>query len=191
MPSWLELLVPEANYRDKPEVAANAFYAFGKLDAIGFAPFSIESIDEKQPNPVARAYAVLAQLSSTILTNQGFGRMSGFRPRVLEDETVITLPVTETIGNYRFSVSFHDTEVPKAQQPVREGPPLAGIDSAWEGSFDAKGEWLPLCLKRPAAGCADTNSPWRASPEGARSAPRALSVAQRARRHSTLDYTGC
>lgn len=47
------LLIPEANYCDRPEVAANAFYAFGKLDAIGFAPFSIESIDQKQPNPLA------------------------------------------------------------------------------------------------------------------------------------------
>lgn len=32
------LFIPEANNADKPEVAANAFYAFGKLSAIGSRP---------------------------------------------------------------------------------------------------------------------------------------------------------
>jgi beta-galactosidase GanA len=166
------LFIPEANYCDKPEVPANAFYAVGKLDAIGFAPFSIESIDQKQPHPLAEAYGVLHQLAPNILANQGLGRMSGFRPRVLEDDTLIELPVTETIGNYRFTVSFVDMWTAKAQQhtanhggliiqtgpedyivagqglivtfkPVGEGPPLAGIDSAWEGTFDARGQWVP------------------------------------------------
>jgi beta-galactosidase GanA len=30
--------------------------------------------------------------------------------------------------------------------PVGEGPPLAGIDSAWEGRFDAKGAWIAARL---------------------------------------------
>jgi beta-galactosidase GanA len=166
------LFIPEANNADRAEVPANAFYAFGKLDAIGFGPFSIESIDEKQPNPLADAYAVLEQLTPAILASQGLNRMSGFKPRVLEDETVIETPVTETIGNYRFTVSFIDPWTPKAEQktathgglivqtgpedylvagqgitvtfkPVGDGPPLAGIDSAWEGRFDARGEWVP------------------------------------------------
>jgi beta-galactosidase GanA len=98
--------------------------------------------------------------------------MAGFRPRVLEDETVIDAPVTETLGSYRFTVSFLDPWVPKEQQNIAshggliiqtgpedylvagqglvvtfaaaaDGPPLAGIDSAWEGTFDAQGEWVP------------------------------------------------
>jgi beta-galactosidase GanA len=165
------LFIPEGNNAERPEVAANAFYAFGKLDAIGFAPFSIESVDEKQPNPIADAYTVLEQLSSAILAHQGLGHMSGFRPRVLEDETVIDMPVAETIGGYRFTVSFIDTQSPPANQrtathggliintdgdeylvagqgiivtfrPVGAGPPLAGIESAWEGTFDARGNWI-------------------------------------------------
>jgi beta-galactosidase GanA len=167
------LFIPEANNADKPEVAANAFYAFGKLDAMGFGPFSIESIDEKQPNAVAEAYSVLEQLSPLILASQGLGRMSGFKPRVLEDETVLDMPVTEAIGHYRFTVTFVDSQsVPRAEQktashggliiqagpdeywvagqgiivtvkPIGEGPPLAGIESAWEGTFDARGVWAP------------------------------------------------
>jgi beta-galactosidase GanA len=163
------LFIPEANNAQKAEVPANAFYAFGKLDAIGFAPFSIEAVDERPASPLAQAYAVLEQLAPAILASQGLGRMSGFKPRVLEDGTVIDLPVTETIGDYRFTVSFVDTQSPKVEQdtaahggliiqigpeeylvagegmiitfkPAGEG--LAGIDSAWEGSFDAKGKWI-------------------------------------------------
>lgn len=166
------LFVPEANYCDKPEVPANAFYAFGKLDAIGFAPFSIESIAREPSSALAEAYSVLAQLSPAILESQGLGKMSAFRPRVLEDGTVIDMPVTEAIGAYRFTVSFIDVWQPKSEQntashggliiqtgaedylvagqgiivtfkPVGSGPPLAGIDSAWEGRFDGEGKWVP------------------------------------------------
>jgi beta-galactosidase GanA len=166
------LFIPEANNADKPEVPANAFYAFGKLDAIGFGPFSIESIEEKPETALTQAYAVLEQLSPLILENAGRGRMAGFRPRVLEDGTVIDLPVSETIGDYRFTVSFVDTQASKTEQstashggliiqtgpedylvagqgmivtfqPIGDGPPLAGIDSDWEGTFDARGAWSP------------------------------------------------
>jgi beta-galactosidase GanA len=98
--------------------------------------------------------------------------MAGFRPRVLEDGTVIDAPVSETIGSFRFTVSFVDPWIPKAQQndathggliirtgaedyllagqgitvtfaPVGPGPGLAGIDNVWEGTFDAHGNWVP------------------------------------------------
>lgn len=166
------LFIPEANNADRDEVAANAFYAFGKLDAIGFGPFSIESIDTHQNIALAAAYDTLAQLSPAILAAQGLDRMSGFRPRVLEDGTLLEAPVTQIIGNYRFTVSFVDPWTPKGEQkiathgglivqngpedyliggqgivvtfaPVGEGPPEAGIDSAWEGVFDAHGAWVP------------------------------------------------
>jgi beta-galactosidase GanA len=165
------LFVPEGNNFDRPDVPANAFYAFGKLDAIGFGPFSIESGDDK-PGALGSAYAVLEQLSPFILSAQGTGRMSAFKPRALYDETVVYEPVVETIGDYRFTVSFADIQRPTATpdtatyggtiiqiapeeyliagqgitvtfQPVGDGPELAGIDSDWEGSFDARGNWAP------------------------------------------------
>jgi beta-galactosidase GanA len=165
------LFVPEGNNFDRPDVPANAFYAFGKMDAIGFGPFSIESGDDK-PGPLGDAYAVLEQLQPYILAAQGTGRMSAFKPRALYDETVVYEPVTEKIGDYRFTVAFADIQRPTATsetgtyggmiiqvapeeyliagqgitvtfQPVGDGPPLAGIDSAWEGTFVAGGKWVP------------------------------------------------
>jgi beta-galactosidase GanA len=159
------LFIPEAHNSETPEVPANAFYAFGKLDAMGFSPFSIESIDERQPNPLAEAYAVLEQLSPAILAAQGRGKLSGFKPRVLFDQTVLDAPVTETLGGYQFTVAFMEHETAShggliiqtgpedyllAGQglivtfaPVGAGPPLAGIDSVWEGTFDSHGNWVP------------------------------------------------
>jgi beta-galactosidase GanA len=165
------LFIPEANNAGKTEVPANAFYAIGKWDAIGFSPFSIESIDEAQPNFLADAYAILEQLAPAILANQGLGRMSGFKPRALEDGRLIETPITEAIGPFEFTVAFTDPWIAKANQdtvshggiiiqtgpedylvagqgitvtfkPIGGGPALAGIDSAWEGSFNAKGKWI-------------------------------------------------
>jgi len=166
------LFIPEANRADRSEVPANAFYAFGKLDALGFGPFAVDSVDTKQPNALAEAYSVLEQLSPAILAAQGLSKMSGFRPKVLEDGTVISTPVSEDIGNFRFAVSFIDTWTPVVNQnpinhggiiiqvgpedyliagqglivtftPLGDGPPLAGIDSAWEGTFNSGGAWIP------------------------------------------------
>ena len=165
------LFVPEGNNFDRPDVPANAFYAFGKMDAIGFGPFSIESGDDK-PGALGEAYGLLEQLQPYILAAQGTGRMSAFKPRALYDETVVYEPVTEKIGDYRFTVAFADIQRPTAApeigtyggmiiqvapeeyliagqgitvtfQPVGDGPPLAGIDSAWEGTFAAGGKWVP------------------------------------------------
>jgi hypothetical protein len=87
-------------------------------------------------------------------------------------------PVSETLGGYRFTVSFVDARAgadpvaaKREQQtatyggliiqagpedylvagqgmiitfaPVGAGPPRAGIDSVWEGTFDSHGAWVP------------------------------------------------
>ncbi|WP_240320725.1 DUF5597 domain-containing protein [Sphingomonas crusticola] len=162
------LFVPEANNFDRPDVPANALYAFGKLDAIGFGPFSIESGDDN-PGALGEAYGMLQQLSPYILRAQGLNRMAAFKPRLLYDETIISDPVTEIIGDYRFTATFADPAkpggIPTAAgmiiqigseefliagqgitvtfDPAGDSAARAGIESAWEGRFDAAGAWLP------------------------------------------------
>jgi beta-galactosidase GanA len=166
------LFIPEANNVGAPETPANAFYAIGKLDAFGFSPFQVENADDTAQAAVTQAYGVLKQLTPAILAAQGLDKMSGFKPRVLEDGTVLDQPVSQVIGDYRFNVAFVDTWTPKADQKTAghggviiqigpeeylmagrglvvtfagagDGPALAGIDSAVEGVFDAQGRWLP------------------------------------------------
>ncbi|MBB6250800.1 DUF5597 domain-containing protein [Nitrospirillum iridis] len=167
------LFIPEANNVSAPEVPANAFYAIGDLDALGFSPFSIENAEAKSQAALTEAYSLLRQLTPAILKAQGLGRMAGFKPRVLEDGTVLDTPVTRTLGDYRFTVGFIDSWTPKAEQDTAshggliiqtgpeeyliagrglivtvagatpDGPPLAGIDKAIEGTFDPQGRWVP------------------------------------------------
>ena len=166
------LFIPEANNVSAPETPANAFYAIGMLDAFGFSPFQVENAEAKDQEALTQAYGVLKQLTPAILAAQGLGKMSGFKPRVLEDGTVLDQPVSQTIGDYRFNVAFIDTWTPKADQKTAGhggmiiqigpeeylmagrglvitfagaggGPAIAGIDSAVEGVFDAQGRWVP------------------------------------------------
>ena len=110
------LFIPEAGRADGAEVAANIFYALGDLGALGLGPFSIESIDDRQPNALAQAYEVLRQLSPMILACEGKGCVAGFRPQVLEDGTLIDTPVMRRIGGYEFTVAFVDPWTPRAEQ---------------------------------------------------------------------------
>jgi beta-galactosidase GanA len=166
------VFIPEAQYADRPEAPANGFYAFGEADAIGFSPFSIDSIDDKPDHALARAYDVLRQLEPAILAAQGTGRMAGFKPRLLYDEKLVLDPVVRRIGDYRFTVAFTDNQAPNGGadtasrggliiqigpedyliagqgitvtfEPVTGSGQLAGIDSAWEGRFDSSGAWVP------------------------------------------------
>lgn len=175
------LFIPEAHNSDNPIAPANAFYAIGQLDAIGFGPFSIDSIDE-DPGALKDAYGILQQLKPYILDAQGTDRMVGFKPRQLYDETLVYEPETRDVGPYRFTISYADLQKPIANpgadvanstakaaiaaaggiiiqigpeeylvagqgitvtfKPKADGTPLAGIDSAWEGHYDAAGKWV-------------------------------------------------
>lgn len=166
------LFVPEAHNANNPVVPGNAFYALGAHDAIGFSPFSIDSVDT-DPGALKSAYGVLEQIRPYILANQGLGRMAGFKPHQAYDDSLDYAPQEHTIGGYRFTVSFTD-DIQKPTmtagtagyggiiiqtgpeeylvagqgitvtfKPVGNGPALAGIDSAVEGVFDKGGQWRP------------------------------------------------
>ena len=164
------LFVPEANNATNPQGAANAFFAFGELDSIGFSPFSIESLADA-PNALSRSYEVLKQLSPVILVQRGHQRMGGFRAPIQEDGAVIDAPVKKTLGGIEFSVGFVDPWTPTDQQTIANhgglivqagddefwfagqgmtitfkggdsGPPRIGIDVAEEGVFDREGQWI-------------------------------------------------
>ncbi|HTM79621.1 DUF5597 domain-containing protein [Asticcacaulis sp.] len=110
--------IPEANQAGKPEAGANAFYAIGQLDSIGFSPFSIDNIKPENSANLTGAYDVLKQLTPQILAAQGTGKMRGFRPRVSFDGVVDETPQSFVLGSYKFTVSFVDPWTPKDKQDI-------------------------------------------------------------------------
>jgi beta-galactosidase GanA len=111
------LFIPEVGNNQS---LANAFYAFGQLNAMGYSPFSIESLDHPEDNQVSKAYDVLAQLSPLILANQGKGTMAGV---VLDSASQIA---TIKLGKYVFTVR-HEYSWPYARHTEGENPRFGGI----------------------------------------------------------------
>jgi beta-galactosidase GanA len=100
------LFVPEANRTGRNDSGANAFWAVGELDAIGFSPFGIENIAEPDKDTLPGAYVVLRQLAPLILDAQGKGRMRGFKAPASYDGVIDRSPQNVTIGRYALNVSF-------------------------------------------------------------------------------------
>lgn len=114
------LFIPETSRAD--ESAANVFYAIGQHDAIGFCPFSIESISEPNNDPIAQSYEILTQLMPMILENQGKGTMAG----VLLDKDNQTQQVS--LGDYILNVSHDYTWAwSSGQRESQRWPRVGGI----------------------------------------------------------------
>ncbi len=112
------LFIPEAR-RDR-QVAANVFYAMGQHDAMGFSPFSIESTQDPENDPIGQSYRILNQLTPLILASQGKGLMAG----ALVDEENQTQKIK--LGNYTLSVSHDYTSKWTYRSPDSEVWPLRG-----------------------------------------------------------------
>jgi beta-galactosidase GanA len=112
------LFIPEAR-RDKP-APANVFYALGKHAAIGFAPFGVESIGNKQVTSIAnnvqsdvanmdgsntgdmlsKTYCLLQEMQPIISEYSDSGNMTG----ILQfNREVISIE----LGNYKLQIKFN------------------------------------------------------------------------------------
>ncbi|MGN6533613.1 MAG: GH35 family beta-galactosidase [Ginsengibacter sp.] len=113
------LFIPEIRF--EPSDAEKAFYAIGHYQALGFSPFSIESTEHPEEEPIAKSYSILSQLSPEILKHRGTGKMEG----VLLDTATKTEEII--LGNYKLKVS-HDYTLgwsPDAKNP--DWPMSGGI----------------------------------------------------------------
>jgi hypothetical protein len=87
--------------------AANAYYAFGQLNAIGFSPFGIDgrylppAPSGPASNPLATAYSTLAHLAPAILEKQGTDKIAGI---VLEGSEQRSGKIS--FGGYDISVNW-------------------------------------------------------------------------------------
>ncbi len=156
------LFIPEA--MPGPFDSVNALYAIGQHDAIGFSPFSIDSLDEETSKPLTETYDLLQQLSPLILEKQGKDMMAGLLPEGPEQR----LPQQLKLGDYILNVTFErptnqnatvlsgglvislgrdeylfaGTGLTVTFETDKPGDPLVGILSVDEGKY-ADGQWVP------------------------------------------------
>ncbi|MCQ8186116.1 DUF5597 domain-containing protein [Parvularcula maris] len=95
-------------------------WAVGALDAIGFAPFSIE--DMAADHSLGEAYRLVASLEPLILEHQGTDTLHGLKPSVSYSSEVDTDPQTIELGGHTLTVSFVDPWASAdAQDPAHHG----------------------------------------------------------------------
>ncbi len=99
---WCDLYTRQGNPLFIPEhvfdetAAAKAAFAFGQYEAMGFAPFSIESTDKPGEEPIGKLYKLLDNLMPVITANHGRQQMRG----ILVDKNN---PVMRfSLGDYTF-----------------------------------------------------------------------------------------
>jgi beta-galactosidase GanA len=129
------LFIPEA--LRSPDAAANALYAFGAHDAIGFCPFAIESISEPAASMLASANDLLAQLTPILVEHQGHGTTAG----LLLEHPDNRQPQQVRLGGWVLNATFERVAPPSladgAIAPAGTGPgtaptlPAGGLVIAW------------------------------------------------------------
>ncbi|WP_291152005.1 DUF5597 domain-containing protein [Flavobacterium sp. UBA7680] len=93
------LFIPE--HRFDETAPFKGLYAIGHYEAIGFSPFSIESVIDAKKEPLGKIYDLVEQLTPVIEANKGQGKIDG----VLLDKENNTQIVN--LGNYEFTFK-HD-----------------------------------------------------------------------------------
>lgn len=109
------LFIPEATRGNT--ASTNSLFAFAEHDAIGFAPFGIESISGHAKNLLTNAYGIIKQLEPLILEHQGQGTMRGF----LQISDAQRAPQQIRLGGYEMNARFeYATPPPLADGVINE-----------------------------------------------------------------------
>jgi len=155
------VFIPEA--MPGPVDSVNALYAIGQHNAIGFSPFSIDSLDAETTAAVTESYELLTQLTAFVLANQGKGTMAGLLPegpeqrqpqqlrlgnQVLyvgfdkptnENERVLSGGLVIALGPDEYL--FAGTGLTITFETAGNGDPLVGLLAVDEGKY-VEGQWV-------------------------------------------------
>ncbi|CAD0006905.1 MULTISPECIES: GH35 family beta-galactosidase [Flavobacterium] len=93
------LFIPE--HRFDESTPFKGLYAIGHYEAIGFSPFSIESVADAKKEPLGNIYNLVKQLTPVIEANKGQGKIDGV---LLDKENQLQII---KLGNFEFTFK-HD-----------------------------------------------------------------------------------
>ena len=156
------IFIPEA--MPAPIDSVNGMYAIGQHNAIGFSPFSIDSLDEQTTDALTSSYDLLKQLSALILERQGKDSIAGLLPEGPEQRAPQQLRLGDFILNITFDrpssqnsnvlsgglvlatgpdeYLFAGTGLTITFETEKPGDPIVGLLSVDEGRY-VNGQWTP------------------------------------------------
>jgi Domain of unknown function (DUF5597)/Glycosyl hydrolases family 35 len=109
---WCDLYIRQGDPLFVPEhafdntVAAKSLYAIAHYDALGFAPFSIESTEKPQDEPLSKMYGLIKELTPLITNNQGKGTIKGVLLSKSNPETIVRLGKYELTCKHDYTLSW-------------------------------------------------------------------------------------
>lgn len=112
------LFIPEIRFEQG--IDAKAFFAFGNYNCLSFSPFSIESTNNPQEEPIGKAYKILRQMTPLLTKYQSTADVKGF----LIDKSSSAQQVT--LGNYVLKIT-HDYKLGWSPEAKKEVWPEAGV----------------------------------------------------------------
>lgn len=98
------LFIPEHKFDNT--VAGKAAYAIGHYEALGFSPFSIESVDDPDNEPLGKMYGLIRQLTPIITANQGKERIDGVLLDKESNGSVLALGDYEFTFNHSYKLGW-------------------------------------------------------------------------------------
>lgn len=114
------LFIPEA--LRNPDAAANALFAFGQHEALGFCPFGIESIEEPAASYLAASFDVVRQITPLLTSVRGQKRTAGLLPAAPD----LRQPLQVRLGDWILRASFEKAAPPSLADgviiPMGAGP---------------------------------------------------------------------
>jgi hypothetical protein len=134
------LFIPE--HRFDHTVAAKAAYAIGHYEALGFAPFSIESTNDPENEPLGKMYNLIHQLTPLITAKKGTGRLEGV---LLDKESGSSIV---NFGEYELTIN-HSHHLGWEPAAINEAWELAGaiIIQAADNEFYVAGDGIYITFK--------------------------------------------
>ena len=100
------LFIPEHAFDNT--VSAKALFAISNYSALGFCPFSIESTEKPQEEPLGKMYGLIKELTPLIIENQGKGTMKGVLLSKTNPETIIRMGKYELTCKHDFTLSWNN-----------------------------------------------------------------------------------
>ncbi len=98
------LFIPE--HRFDNTVASKSLYAIAHYNALGFSPFSIESTDRPDGEPIGKMYHLISQLIPMITSNQGQGKIEGALLDKENQDTIIQMGEFECTFRHAYSLGW-------------------------------------------------------------------------------------
>lgn len=98
------LFIPEHVFDNT--VAAKALFAIGNYEALGFCPFSIESKEKPEDEPLGKMYALIKELTPLITENHGQGKIKGVLLSKSNQETIVRIGKYELTCKHDYTLSW-------------------------------------------------------------------------------------